>query len=169
MAYQMELDFGEEHVLEHQGVQRPPAIERIYEMIADSATRPLVISRLIAIEIVSAIRNMVHEGKAWRRVPYRDLINRVKACRELQRNLLVCEKVSARDHLDLDGSPFRFVFNRLVELFRTALNDAGVDAEFAQSVMLEFESQVEANDDHLRFELRESQDIEAGWLTKLRQ
>ncbi len=121
MACQLELDFGEENAVEILDGLLPSAIDRIYNMMTDSGARPLVVSRLIAGEIASTIRAMMHGGKGWRRVPYRDLMNRVKGCRELQRNLLGCEKSSVGDHLDMDGPQFSFVFERIVELFRTSL------------------------------------------------
>jgi hypothetical protein len=160
MAYQLELDFGEENAVEILDGLLPSAIDRIYNMMTDSGARPLVVSRLIAGEIASTIRAMMHGGKGWRRVPYRDLMNRVKGCRELQRNLLGCEKSSVGDHLDMDGPQFRFVFERLVQLFRTALHDAGVDDDLARTVMVHFESEVAANDERLRLELGKHDDIE---------
>jgi hypothetical protein len=147
MAYQMEFDFGEEHAPEHQCVRRPPAIDRLSDMMVDSDVPPLVISRLIAGEIVSAMRSMVHEGKGWRRVPQRDLMNRIKGCRELHRHLMHSERSSPRDQLDLDGMQFRFVFDRIVELFKTALNDAGV--------------QIEGNGERLQLELGKYENTEA--------
>jgi len=161
MAYQMEFDFGEEHAPEHQCVRRPPAIDRLSDMMVDSDVPPLVISRLIAGEIVSAMRSMVHEGKGWRRVPQRDLMNRIKGCRELHRHLMHSERSSPRDQLDLDGMQFRFVFDRIVELFKTALNAAGIDDDFARSVMVHFESQIEGNGERLQLELGKYENTEA--------
>lgn len=161
MACQLELDFGEENAVEILDGLLPSAIDRIYDMMTDSGAPPLVISRLIAGEIASTIRKMMHGGKGWRRVPYRDLMNRVKGCRELQRNLLGCERFSPREHMDLDGPEFKFLFGRIVELFGMALHDAGVDDDFARTVMVHFRFQTEGNDERLRLELGKFDDIEA--------
>jgi hypothetical protein len=129
-------------------------IERIVKMIEDPDTPIADITRLIALEIAGVMKKMTVEDPLVRgAVSQRDLNDRVKAYRELQRTLTESDALSRKDVLNLDGPKFKFVFMEIINLFQKAMKDAGVGGDLMQNTMLQFGDLVKANDDVLRRDL----------------
>lgn len=149
MEIQREFDFGESQ----ETVATNSGIERISQMIADFEVPICDISRSIALEIFGIIRQMTEDVPRQRGVSQRDLNDRVKALRELQKSLTEGDALSKRDILNLDGPKFTYAFTEIIGWFKKALRDAGVEEPMTQNIMLQFGDLVKANDESLRREL----------------
>jgi hypothetical protein len=134
-------------------------MRRISGLVRDPEAPVGDISRLIALEIAGIIERMDVDDPLEHHRPMRDLNDQVKALRELQRTLTESDLLSRKDVLNLDGPKFAFVFKAMVEFFRRAMRDAGVEDALQQSVMLQFADLVKTNDEHLR---RDMNKIEMG-------
>jgi hypothetical protein len=127
---------------------------KILEMLDCEEQKPAEVSRLIAIEIASVIEKMNYDDPLKRNNrSMRDLNDHVKALRELQRTLTESDTLSRKDHLDMDGPKFKFVFRFMIETFQKALKEANVDESIAKNVLLNFGDAVKTSEDTLRREL----------------
>jgi hypothetical protein len=63
------------------------------------------------------------------------------------------EGLSKQDLLNLEGPKFKFIFGKIIHLFRQALLDAGTESFQAQGVMVQFGDLLSAHDEALRREL----------------
>jgi hypothetical protein len=142
--FQMEFDFvGEQsEVMAESESARLQMLrfDAIAAMIADRNQPTWMTSRMICGEMAATIKRLqMPVGTLKRRSVHTQLINRMKALRELQRALVKAEARSTREALDLDGGGFKFVFGEILGLFERALLDAGANDLQARSIMLCFD------------------------------
>jgi hypothetical protein len=126
--------------------------EGIARMIADRRAPVWTIGRVIAREMVAAIKHSKMPVRPFQRPPV-DMNCRMKGLRELQKTLVESEALTKRDQLDLDGPKFKFVLGEIVRLFQQALMDAGTDSSHAQRIMVRFQDLRTENDETLRRDL----------------
>jgi hypothetical protein len=126
--------------------------EGIARMIADRRAPVWTIGRVIAREMVAAIKHSKMPVRPFQRPPV-DMNSRMKGLRELQKTLVESEALTKRDQLDLDGPKFKFVLAEIVRLFEQALKDAGADRFEVESIMVRFDDLLKENDEALRRDL----------------
>jgi hypothetical protein len=104
------------------------------------------ISRAIAAEIANVIKLMTAAGRppGRRSSTQQELNNQVRGYRQIQRTLIEAEACSMTDTLNMDGPKFKSVFGRIIELFRQAMEDAGVTDQSVRTIMAQFGSLVTA-------------------------
>lgn len=135
-------------------------IDQITQMIVDPESDLADIMRLIALEIARTMKQMTAADPLQRgSASPRELNDRIKAYRELQKTLTESDQLSKKDTLNLDGPKFKYVFVALVGFFKAALQNSGVDDELTQNTMLQFADLVRTNDESMRRELSK---IESG-------
>jgi hypothetical protein len=123
-------------------------------MVADRNEPVYAIARKIATEIAATIKGMMSPvGRFQRRLRQVHFTNRMKALRELRMTLVEGEGLSKQDLLNLEGPKFKFIFGKIIHLFRQALLDAGTESFQAQGVMVQFGDLLSAHDEALRREL----------------
>jgi hypothetical protein len=128
--------------------------EAIARMVADRNEPIYAIARKIATEIAATIKGMMSPvGRFQRRLRQVHFTNRMKALRELRMTLVEGEGLSKQDLLNLEGPKFKFIFGKIIHLFRQALLDAGTESFQAQGVMVQFGDLLSAHDEALRREL----------------
>jgi hypothetical protein len=64
--------------------------------------------------------------------------------------LIEAEACSTTDSLNMDGPNFKFVRGSIIELFRQAMEDAGVTDQSVRTIMAQFGGLVAAGDERLR-------------------
>ena len=132
-------------------------IDQIAALVADPDAPLAEISRLIALEIVKLLQMMSKDRKdpALRavNVTQKDLNDRLKAYRVLQRTLTESNQLSKKDVLNLDGDKFHYVLGELIKWFRSAITDAGIEENDAHNIMLQFSDKVKQGDAALRIYL----------------
>ena len=86
-----------------------------------------------------------------RRLAMIGIVDRLKAFRFLIEVIASHEKhKSPRDHLDLDGAGFRYVFRKVTEWMSEAMSNAGAEESTAEQVMEKFRDIVTRQDEQTR-------------------
>lgn len=134
-------------------------MEEIIALVADPEAQLSDISRLIALEIASVIAQMNEQDPIIRKGSFRELNDHVKALRELQKTLTESDELARRDTLNMDGPKFQFMFKTIVEFFKMAMKEAGVDATLSKTVLLNFGDKMKENEPLIQRDLSK---IEAG-------
>jgi hypothetical protein len=146
---------------------RVSRLAEIREKLADTNAPADEILRLIHEELVLVIQQMGecaehgHDKSAVARL--KSCAGQVTALRALQKLVVTAEAHSNRDVLNFDGPKFAFVFDRLLDLFRQAVDEAlgkGQDS-LSQSIMKSFRDLIAANEHDIR---RDTEKIGAGGL-----
>ncbi len=160
--FQMEFDFVYEEpeimaTLESARLQNL-RFDDIAALIANRNQRVWITSRKICAEMAATIKQLQVPVAAFQgRKARTQLINRMKALRQLQGTLVESEARSMRDALDLDGRQFKFVFGEVLRLFAEALRGAGIDDIQAHKVICQFDDLRTACDGTLRRAMGEIQ------------
>lgn len=112
------------------------------------------VSRLIAIEIAKATRDMAKlmtdPTMAWKFKPY---AAHVKALRELSKQLSETEVLSRKDTLNIDGPKCQFLVREMAKLYKKALKEAGCEGSLIESAMRHFADLLSVDDERIRREL----------------
>jgi hypothetical protein len=151
----------EPEVVELAGVEYAPApaapalgIFRIQEMIQDPTVAVSEISRLIASEIAETLKlQLAPDPLSPAYVSSRDLNDRIKSYRELQKTLTEGESLSKRDSLNLDGEKFQYVFEQLMRMYQQVLVEAKLDEGTVHNIMLHFGDLVKQSEAQLRIDV----------------
>jgi len=148
LAIQEELEF------EVPGVPSAPTqngSQIIAQMIDDQAPLPEIIRR-IAKEIALLLVEMTSDCRP--RFNQRQVSERVKLFRELERTLVQSEALKNRDVLDFEGGKFRYVFKEILGLFRQALLNIGMEQGLVHNVILQFRDLVSEHEEVMHRELK---------------
>lgn len=135
-------------------------LDLIRDRISDANFDPAEVSRWIAIEIARVAQEMVSGGndpsQAWKLKAYSE---QIKALRELGKQLNDSDLLNKKDSLNFDGPKFSFVLGEIVELFKTAMKDAGIGEDMRVSVMKQYRDLMSQNEVAIR---RETQKIDSN-------
>jgi hypothetical protein len=112
-------------------------LDRISQMVANRNAPVGEISRAIAGEIANVIKLMTPTRRPTGRrfSTQQELNNQVRGYRQLQRTLIEAESCSTTDTLNMGGPKFKFVLGSIIELFKKAMEGAGVDDQSVRTVM----------------------------------
>ena len=157
MGMQYEFDFVDPGGLKAQETlaaarSQMSRLDRISQMVANRNAPVGKISRAIAVEIANVIKLMTPTRRLLGRrfsIP-QELNNQVRGYRQPQRTLIEAEACSTTDSLNMDGPKFKFVRGSIIELFRQAMEDAGVTDQSVRTIMAQFGGLVAAGDERLR-------------------
>jgi hypothetical protein len=153
MGMQYEFDFVDPGGLKAQETlvavrSQMSRLDRISQMVANRNAPVGEISRAIAAEIANVIKLMTPTVRPLGRrfSTQQELNNQVRGYRQLQRTLIEAEACSMSDTLNMDGPIFKFVLGRIIELFRQAMEDAGVNDQSVRTIMAQFDGLITASE-----------------------
>ena len=131
--------------------ERVNKVDLICEKIADPNYDPAEVSLMIAAEIAHVAREMTRGGsdpsEAWRLKGYSE---QIKAFLALGKQLNDADVLSKKDILNFDGARFAFVLDAVVNLFATALKEAGVEESQRTSIMKHYKDLMVINEKRIR-------------------
>ena len=142
MGMQYEFDFVDPGGLKAQETlaaarSQMSRLDQISQMVANRNAPVGKISRAIAVEIANVIKLMTPTRRPLytRLSTQQELNSQVRGYRQLQRTLREAEARSTIDTLNMDGPKFKFILGRIIELFKQAMEDAGVTDQSVRTIM----------------------------------
>lgn len=125
--------------------------DEILNKIEDPNCSVADVSRMLAIEIAKATRDMASEiddpSMGWKS---KSRMDHIKALRELSKQLSETEVLSKKDVLNLDGPKCIFFLREVTTLFKQALKESGVEISLVENIIKHFRDIFVTNEAKLR-------------------
>jgi hypothetical protein len=118
--------------------ERESKLDQIIVMINDSSSSLATIKRMIAAEIATATRIMVHFGNdltLLEGLKIKALDSQVKALRELGKELMESDVLSKKDFLNFDGPKLGFVLQEYRQGAQDTLKKMNIDESTVQQFL----------------------------------
>jgi hypothetical protein len=136
--------------------ERDSKLGEIRRLIADEATPPAKIKRLIAEEIAAISMLMIRYGNDVNIIEgmkVKVFETQVKALRELGKEIMEADTLSHKDFLNMDGKKFKFVIGEYAEGLKEAMKMVKLDDTTIRSVQSHWQDIMASKEEEIRREV----------------